>query len=279
MTSRSGPVILISGCSTGFGRELSLAALDRGFRVISTARRLESLVALKDKGAAILQFDVTASPSAISAFAATAWAIYGQIDFLVNNAGYLQGGAIEENTPDEAMAQFHTNVFGLLNTTNAFLPYFRRRRAGMIVNISSQGGSLNLIGAGIYCASKAAVDSLSDTWAKELKEFNVRCISIQPGMFRTSVAESTNLRRGSHRIAEYTAPDKVFVDYNAAAGTERGDPTKAAVKILDFVTSIEDLPLRLPVGEDAFESLKAFYLQRLADMDKFKAWSVGTDFD
>jgi short-subunit dehydrogenase len=105
----------------------------------------------------------------------------GQVDFLINNAGYLQGGAIEENTPEETTAQFNTNVFGLLNTTNAFLPYFRRRRDGMIVNISSQGGSLNMVGAGIYCASKAAVDSLSDTWAKELAEFNVRCISIQVG--------------------------------------------------------------------------------------------------
>jgi NAD(P)-dependent dehydrogenase (short-subunit alcohol dehydrogenase family) len=103
----------------------------------------------------------------------------GHVDFLVNNAGYLQGGAIEENTSEEVLLQFNTNVFGLLNTTNAFLPYFRARRAGTVVNISSQGGSLNLTGVGIYCASKAAVDSLSDTWAKELAEFNIKCISIQ----------------------------------------------------------------------------------------------------
>jgi hypothetical protein len=99
-------------------------------------------------------------------------------------------------------------------------------------------------------------------------------------MFRTSVAESSNLRRGSHRIPEYTVPDKVFVEYNAAAGTERGDPVKAAVKMLDFVTGHgQELPLRLPIGEDAFESLKAFHLQQLADMEKFKSWSVGTNFD
>jgi NAD(P)-dependent dehydrogenase (short-subunit alcohol dehydrogenase family) len=171
--------------------------LDRGFHVISTARRVETLAALKEKGADILQLDVTAPPSKISAFAAEAWKIQcvlchrfskhvdstsfssGHVDFLVNNAGYLQGGAIEENTSEEVLLQFHTNVFGLLNTTNAFLPYFRARRAGTIVNISSQGGSLNLTGVGIYCASKAAVDSLSDTWAKELAEFNIKCISIQ----------------------------------------------------------------------------------------------------
>ncbi|KAJ7487926.1 putative oxidoreductase,short chain dehydrogenase [Mycena latifolia] len=276
----TSPVILITGCSTGFGRELSRVALERGFRVISTARRVESLASLKEQGAEILTLDVTAPVDEISAFAAKAWAVYGQVDFLINNAGYLQGGAIEENTPEETLAQFNTNVFGLLNTTNAFLPYFRKRRAGTIVNISSMGGTLNMVGAGIYCASKAAVDSLSDTYSRELAEFNVKCISIQPGMFRTSVAESSNIRRGSNRIPEYTAPDKVFVDYNAQAGTERGDTRKGAAKIIDFVTAPgQELPLRLTVGEDAFEGLKAIRTQQLADMDKFKAWSLGTDFD
>ncbi|KAJ7099858.1 putative short-chain oxidoreductase [Mycena crocata] len=280
MAAKFTPVILITGCSTGFGRELSQVALERGFRVISTARRVESLAGLKEKGAEALTLDVTASVKDLSAFAAKAWGIYGQIDFLVNNAGYLLGGAIEESTPEEVVAQFNTNVFGLLNTTNAFLPYFRRRRAGMIVNISSMGGSLNMSGAGIYCASKSAVDSLSDTWSRELAEFGVKCISIQPGMFRTSVAESSNIKRGSNRVPEYTLPNEVFVAYNGAAGTERGDTRKGAEKIIDFVTAPErDLPLRLAVGEDSFAGLRAFYLERLADMDKFEAWSRGTDVD
>lgn len=99
-------------------------------------------------------------------------------------------------------------------------------------------------------------------------------------MFRTSVAESSNLRRGSHRIPEYKVPEEAMVWYSGQAGTERGDPRKGAAKIIDFITQpIRELPLRLPVGEDAFESLKAFHLQRLADMEKFKEWSVGTDFD
>ncbi|KAJ6603253.1 putative short-chain oxidoreductase [Mycena vulgaris] len=279
MTTNASPVILITGCSTGFGRELSQVALERGFRVISTARRVESLAALKEKGAETHALDVTASFADLSAFAARAWAIYGQVDVLINNAGYLQGGAIEENTPEEALTQFNTNVFGLLNTTNAFLPYFRARRSGTIVNISSQGGSLNMIGAGIYCASKAAVDSLSDTLARELAEFGVRCISIQPGMFRTAVAESTNIRRGSHRIPEYTEPEKTMTWYTGQAGTERGDTRKGAAKIIDLVTGPGELPMRLALGEDAFENLKALRMQQLAEMEKFKTRSVGTDFD
>ncbi|KAF7367070.1 Short-chain dehydrogenase/reductase family protein [Mycena sanguinolenta] len=281
MTSapRSSPVILITGCSKGFGRELSALALDRGFRVIATARHVETLVTLKEQGAEILPLDVTAPPSTITAFAAIAWGIYGHIDFLINNAAYLQCGAIEENTLEETMIQFNTNVFGLLNTTNAFLPYFRARRAGMIVNISSQGGCVNMEGTGIYCASKAAVDSLSDTWARELAEFNVKCISIQvPGLFRTTVAST--MRRGSRRIPGYTVADKVVVDYKAASGTEPGDPTKAMIKILDLITAEGiDLPLRFPLGDDAYENVKSFYLERLAEMEKFKVWSVGTNFN
>jgi hypothetical protein len=99
-------------------------------------------------------------------------------------------------------------------------------------------------------------------------------------MFRTSVAEATNIRRGSNRIEEYEVPDKLFVEYSAAAGTERGDTLKAVVKIIDFVTNPgRKLPMRLPLGADAFEQLKAFHLQQLSDMETFKSWSLGTDVD
>lgn len=105
--------------------------------------------------------------------------ISGQVDYLINNAGFLQGGAIEENTPEENLAQFNTNFFGVINVTNAFLPHFRARKQGTIVNISSQGALLCIPGAGIYCASKAALDATSETWANELADFNIRCVSIQ----------------------------------------------------------------------------------------------------
>ncbi|KAF8179725.1 hypothetical protein K438DRAFT_1768758 [Mycena galopus ATCC 62051] len=172
--------------------------------------------ALKDKGAEILHLDVIAPPSEISAFAATAWAIHKQIDFLVHNAGYLQGGAIKENSPP------------------------RRPVSGS--------------GTG-FCL---------DTYP-------------QPGFCRTAVAESAG--RGLHRIPEYTLPYKAWINRIAAAGTERGDPPKAAVKILEFVTSAEqEFPLRL-FGDDSFENLKAFHQQRLHDIEQFKARSVGTDCD
>jgi NAD(P)-dependent dehydrogenase (short-subunit alcohol dehydrogenase family) len=101
------------------------------------------------------------------------------VDYLVNNAGFLQGGAIEENTPEENIAQFNTHFFGVINLTSALLPHLRERKCGTIVNVSSQGAVLCLPGAGVYCASKAALDALSDTWARELAPFNIRSISIQ----------------------------------------------------------------------------------------------------
>ncbi|KAJ7625896.1 putative oxidoreductase,short chain dehydrogenase [Roridomyces roridus] len=283
MASESQPqVILITGCSTGFGRALSEVALDRGFRVISTARRVETLEALRDKGATTLKLDVTAPFDELVKFAAEAWAVYGQVDYLINNAGYLLGGAIEESTPEEVQAQFNTNFFGLLNLTNAFLPHFRARRAGTIVNISSKGGTINMVGCGIYCATKAAVDSISDCWSRELKEFGIRCISIQPGSFSSAVGESSNVRRGSNRIAGYTAPDKVMVDFTAAAGTERGDTMKGSARIIDFVTAGGGkgrLPMRLTLGDDSYESVKGVRKQWMDEMEEFKSWGAGTDFD
>jgi NAD(P)-dependent dehydrogenase (short-subunit alcohol dehydrogenase family) len=110
----------------------------------------------------------------------------GHIDYLINNAGFVQGGAVEENSQEEVLAQFNTNFFAVINITNLFLPHFRQRKQGTIVNISSQGAVMFPHGFGIYCASKAAVDAISETWAQELADFNIRCVSIQVGLARVS---------------------------------------------------------------------------------------------
>ncbi|KAF7325834.1 Short-chain dehydrogenase/reductase family protein [Mycena kentingensis (nom. inval.)] len=279
-SDNANQIFLITGCSSGFGAEMARVALQRGFKVIATARRVDTMQTLSEQGATVMALDVTAPPDELATFAKSAWEIHGRVDYLVNNAGYLQSGAIEENSYADALAQFNTNVFGLVNLTNAFLPYLRARRAGMIVNISSMGGSLTFPGSGMYCASKAAVDSFSDTWSKELAEFGVKCISIQPGMFRTAVSTSTNLLRPSQRIPGYTLSTQITDAYLAASGTERGDPAKAAQRIIDFATQTEpsNLPLRLTIGEDAFADIHQRYLDRLADMERHKAWSLGTDF-
>jgi len=256
-----------------------LAALNYGLRVIATARRPETLAPLKEKGAAALALDVTSPVEDLKKFATEAINVYGQVDYLVNNAGYLQGGAIEENTPEENLNQFNTNFFGLVNTTNAFLPHFRARRTGTIVNISSQGAVLGVTGGGIYCASKAAVDTISHTWANELREYGIRCVSVQPGAFRTAVAESSNLRVAKAHIDGYKAAHEWVAGFSANAGKERGDTAKAAVKIIDFIATDpqRQLPSRFAIGDDAYENVKNFHTQRLKEVEEWKELSTGTD--
>ncbi|KAJ7911816.1 hypothetical protein B0H13DRAFT_2327951 [Mycena leptocephala] len=233
--SNEAAVILITGCSTGFGRELALAALTAGLRVIATARRPETLASLHEKGAKTLRLDVTASTEELKQFASEALLLFGQVDYLVNNAGFLQGGAIEENTPEENIAQFNTHFFGVINLTSALLPHLRERKCGTIVN--------------------AALDALSDTWARELAPFNIRSISIQLGSFRTSVAESGNLKVASASIDGYHAKIIELISV---------DPERA-------------LPMRLAIGEDSYENAKTFYEKQLEDLEKWKAVSTGTD--
>ncbi|KAJ7435258.1 putative short-chain oxidoreductase [Mycena latifolia] len=277
--SSDAAVVLITGCSTGFGRELALAALSQGLRVIATARRPETLVALEEKGAKALKLDVASSPEELKAFASEVLSIFGQVDYLINNAGFLQGGAIEENTAEENLAQFNTNFFGVINVTNAFLPHFRERKQGTIVNISSQGAALCIPGAGIYCASKAALDAISNTWARELADFNIRCMSIQAGSFRTSVAESGNLKIAADKIDGYQAAHDWVAEFNMSAGKERGDTKIAAVKIIELIAADPKraLPMRLALGEDAYDNVKGLVMKQLEDLETWKAVSTGTD--
>ncbi|KAJ7613652.1 dehydrogenase [Mycena polygramma] len=274
-------VVLITGCSTGFGRELAKAALSANLRVIATARRPETLDSLKDQGAKTLKLDVTAPSDELKQFAAEALSLFGQVDYLINNAGFLQGGAIEENTHEENLAQFNTNFFGVINVTNAFLPHMRQRKRGTIVNVSSQGQWLCLAGAGIYCASKAAVDAVSATWASELKGFEIRCVSIQLGAFRTSVAESGSLKVAKARIDDsgYDGAHDWVVGFNQRAGKEQGDPALAAAKIIALISdpARTTLPVRLALGDDAYEYGKAFHEKELEELEKWKEVTTGTD--
>ncbi|KAJ7644915.1 putative short-chain oxidoreductase [Roridomyces roridus] len=250
------PVVLITGCSTGLGRELSLAALSSGLRVIATARRPQTLKTLEEGGAKTLKLDVTSTSQDLAVFAAEAIALYGQVDVLINNAGYLQGGAVEENTDQENRAQFDTNFFGVINVTNAFLPHFRSRKSGTIVS-----------------------PAISDTWAHELAPLNVRSTSILLGTFRTTVAESANLKIAAKRIDGYDAGHDWVAEFNSTAGKERGDTKIAARKIVELTCSDfqKALPMRIAIGEDALEYLREFYAKGLESAEKWREVSTGTD--
>ncbi len=186
--SSDTPVWFVTGCSTGFGRQIVHAVLARGWRVVATARNPASLVEFTTNPKVLVAaLDVTI-PAQITAVVAQAEATFGRIDVLVNNAGYGYLSAVEEGEDDEIRAMFETNFFGLANVTTAVLPSMRARRHGFVVNISSVGGLVGFPGIGFYNATKFAVEGVSEALAKEVGPLGIKVIIVEPGPFRTDWA-------------------------------------------------------------------------------------------
>ena len=183
-------VWFITGCSTGFGRELSKQLLENGYRVAVTARNVEQvqdLVEINNENAIALELDVTDKKQVTDAIA-KAEAHFGRIDVLVNNAGFGYFGAIEESDEREVRAMFEANFWGLSEITRAVLPKMRERKSGTIVNISSIGGFVGFPGVGYYNATKFAVNGFSEALQKELKPLGIDVIIVEPSGFRTDWA-------------------------------------------------------------------------------------------
>src|SRR5213593_943939 len=177
-------VVLITGCSTGIGRATAERLAGSGHTVYATARRLESIADLEEKGCKALSLDVTDEGSMHAAVAAVEEA-EGAVGALVNNAGYSQSGAIEDVPMEQVRRQFETNVFGLIRMCQLVLPGMRRQHYGRIVNVSSMGGRLVFPGGGIYHATKHAVEAVSDALRFEVKGFGIGVSIIEPGLIRT----------------------------------------------------------------------------------------------
>jgi short-subunit dehydrogenase len=185
-------VVLITGCSSGIGAALAHEFHRRGHRVYATARRLESIQALADRGLRVLSLDVTDAAS-VAAAVEVVRVEQGQIDLLVNNAGYgLFGAAVDLDT-GALRRQFETNVIGLMAVTRAFVPMMCARRQGCIVNLGSASGVLTTPFAGAYCASKAAVHALSDALRMELAPFGVHVVTVQAGGIASRFGESADI--------------------------------------------------------------------------------------
>ncbi len=184
----SGPV-LITGCSSGIGRATAERLAGAGWTVYATARRLESIADLGARGCRLLALDVTDEDS-MRAAVATVEEAEGGVGALVNNAGYSQGGAVEEVPLEDVRRQFETNVFGLVRMAQLVLPGMRARGSGRIVNVGSMGGKLTFPGAGFYHATKYAVEALSDALRFEVQGFGIHVSLIEPGLIRTQFAET-----------------------------------------------------------------------------------------
>ena len=270
-------VWLITGCSTGFGRELARALLRRGNGVVVTARNPATLDEFAaSENALVAALDVT-QRSQIAEIIEQAERRFGQIDVLVNNAGYGYLSAVEEGEDDEVRAMFEANVFGLANMIKAVLPGMRKRGRGHIVNISSMGGLVGFPGVGYYNATKFAVEGLSEALAKETAPLGIKVTIVEPGPFRTEWA-GRSLKTPKRAIADY-APSagarRAAVQGNS--GKQPGDPVRAAAAIIQAVESPEP-PLHLLLGRPAYETTAAKFKEFSAEMEKWRGVSLGADF-
>src|SRR5919107_2123929 len=179
--------VLITGCSSGIGRATAERLAGVGWKVYATARQVEAIAPLEERGCELLPLDVTDEDSMISAVDEVERR-EGAVGVLVNNAGYSQSGAVEAVPMEKVRRQFETNVFGLARMCQLALPGMRRQGYGRIVNVSSMGGKLTLPGAGHYHATKHAVEALSDALRFEVAGFGVKVAVIEPGLIRTGFA-------------------------------------------------------------------------------------------
>lgn len=268
---------LITGCSSGFGQRLALAAARRGDQVIATARNVEAIreMAVRFEGRMLaLPLDVIDAASVSNAIA-EALETFGTIDILVNNAGYGLYAAIEEGTAEEYRSLFEVNVFGLIETTKAVLPILRRR-GGTVVNMSSAAGIAGGGGGGYYNASKFAVEGLSEALADELRPFGVRVIIVEPGPFRTEFL-GRSITIAANEMPEYAASSRrTYRETNN--GSQDGDPDKAIAVILQAVDT-EKPPLHLPLGPVAHRTAERKLAAFRRDIDTWRDVSIDTDFD
>ena len=256
--AHSKPVWFITGCSTGFGRELSVILLRRGYRVVVTARdktKIDDIVAGHEKNGLALALDVDKHDQ-IEAAVKAAEDRFGRIDVLVNNAGYGYLAAVEEGDDADVRAMFETNFFGLAAMTRSVLPIMRAQKSGAIVNVSSMGGFIGFPGSGYYAATKFAVEGLSEALSKEVGPLGIKVIIVEPGPFRTHWA-GRSLKTPKKPIDAYAetavARRKQIQSYS---GTQAGDPVRTAEAIIDTVER-DKPPLRLPLGGFAYEVMGA----------------------
>jgi NAD(P)-dependent dehydrogenase (short-subunit alcohol dehydrogenase family) len=265
---------LVTGASRGFGRALSEALLSRGERLVATARD-PAAFEREHPDAFAVELDVT-DPEQARAAVEQAVDRFGRLDVVVNNAGYGHFGAIEELTDDELRRQFEVNLFGVLNVTRAALPVMRRQRSGHLVQMSSLNGIEAMVGGGYYCASKFAVEGLSESLAAEVAHLGIKVTIVEPGPHRTEFAGAQSARVADP-IDDYAESvgqaREAFADLD---GNQPGDPQRAALAIVEAVEA-EEPPLRLPLGQLALDNIRSKLGGQLSELERWERLSASTD--
>ena len=272
-------VWLITGCSTGFGRELAKLVLKQGYKAVVTSRNTDDVIDIVAPypGTAIaLPLDVT-KQSDINAVVTQALQKFNRIDVLVNNAGIGYFGAIEESEEEEVRRMFEINFWGLAHVTKAILPVMRKQRSGHIINISSVGGLVAFPALGFYNATKFAVTAYSEALAKETAHLGIKITTVAPSGFRTDWA-GRSAKDSALTIDDYAptaGANKNTV--RGYSGSQKGDPVRAAKAIVNVVES-ENPPLLLLLGSAALKNAKNKLAALQNDFDNWEEVTKGADY-
>ncbi len=270
-------VVFITGCSTGFGRELATQSIERGLRTVVTARDPGTLAGYAAAGnAMVLQLDVTKADQVAAALAAVD-AKFGRIDVLVNNAGIGYFAAVEESEEAEVRKMFEVNVFGTSRMIQAVLPGMRERRHGVIVNFSSIAGLCSSPAVGYYAATKYAVEGLSEALWQEVEPLGIRVMVVEPSDFRTDWA-GRSANESKTQIDDYVATaGAARGQFRAASGKQAGDPVRAAQAVLAAVETGHP-PHHLLLGNSAFDGAMSKLDALRRDFAAGEAVARGADF-
>jgi NAD(P)-dependent dehydrogenase (short-subunit alcohol dehydrogenase family) len=270
-------VWLITGASSGFGLAIAQAALGRGEVVVATSRRVDAIPLEEGERIALFPLDVTDADQRRTTVDEVIRR-FGRIDILVNNAGRTQVGAVEETTDEELRDLFELHFFAPAALTRAVLPQMRRQGGGAIVQMSSVGGQVTAAGFGAYCATKFALEGLTETLQEEVAPFGIRTLIVEPGAFRTGL-----FRRGAaytsaemEEYAETVGPTRAYVRDDHLK--QPGDPARAAEAILAALDT-DDPPLRLVLGADAIGNIRARLDRLSTELDRWERVGRATAID
>lgn len=269
----------ITGASRGFGTLIAEQALRAGDAVIATARKPQDITSRLGNHPNLLavRLDVTSEEEAHQAVA-EGIKRFGQIDVVVNNAGFGVLGAVEETSAEETERLFATNVFGVLNVTRAVLPHLRRQRSGHIINIFSVGGYQAFIGWGVYCSTKFAVEGITEALHQELAPLGIRVSVVEPGFFRTDFLDEQSLIKTALQLSDYDETvGKMRQFAEGANHAQPGDPLKFAEAMLTLVNA-PNPPQRLAMGSDTVAIVGEKNRLVEAELLEWKELSISSDF-
>jgi NAD(P)-dependent dehydrogenase (short-subunit alcohol dehydrogenase family) len=281
MTQTNDQVWFITGANKGLGAAIAKEALDKGYKVVATARKTEGMEKTfgDSPNLLIASLDITSEEQVQSAVN-IALERFGRIDVLVNNAGYAQLGYFEEMSDGLIRQQMETNVFGTMKLTRAVLPTMRKQGSGWIIVISSTSGIRSVEGGSVYSASKFALEGWTEGMNIELKPFGIQCMLVEPGPFRTDfLNEKTSVMFSDMEINDYKQQrEAMHNNFVSVDQKQPGDPAKLA-KALMLALNDSNPPFRLLAGKRSVESIDQYLQERRFEYEAWREVSADTDFD